>query len=50
MNRWRRTTRIAARYMGEGQAEAVGRRNAVPEELLVRVTPDRMTAIKGVSD
>ncbi len=44
------TTRIAARYMGEGEAESFGRRNAVPEELLVRVTPDKMTAIKGVSD
>ncbi len=44
------TTKIAARYMGEGEAEAFGRRNAVPEELLVRVTPDKMTAIKGVSE
>lgn len=35
------TTRIAKRYMGPDQAEAYGRRNAVPEELLVRVTPER---------
>lgn len=28
--------KIARRYMGDGQAEAYGRRNAVPGELLVR--------------
>ena len=44
------TTKIAARYMGTERAEAFGRRNAVPEELLVRVTPDKVTAIKGISD
>ncbi len=32
-------TVIAARYMGGEQAEAFGKRNAVPGELLVRVTP-----------
>ena len=32
-------TVIAARYMGEEQAEAFGNRNAVPGELLIRVTP-----------
>lgn len=32
-------TVIAARYMGQEQAEAFGNRNAVPGELLVRVTP-----------
>lgn len=32
-------TAIAARYMGAGQAEAYGNRNAVPGELLVRVSP-----------
>lgn len=32
-------TLIAARYMGVEQAEAYGRRNAVPGELLVRVSP-----------
>lgn len=40
-------TRIAGRYMGAEQAEAFGRRNAVPGELLVRVTP---TAIYGETD
>ncbi|MFE6906115.1 PPOX class F420-dependent oxidoreductase [Streptomyces erythrochromogenes] len=43
-------TRIAARYMGEAEAEAFGRRNAVPGELLVRVPIDKVLAIAGVSD
>jgi PPOX class probable F420-dependent enzyme len=43
-------TRIAARYMGDDQAEAYGRRNAVPGELLVRVRPVKVVAIKGVAD
>ncbi len=40
-------TRISGRYMGAGQAEAFGRRNAVPGELLARVTA---TAIYGESN
>ena len=40
--RW--ATRIGGRYMGGDQAEAFGRRNAVPGELLVRVIPDRVIA------
>ncbi|MFD9410195.1 PPOX class F420-dependent oxidoreductase [Streptomyces sp. NPDC059989] len=43
-------TRIGARYMGEERAEAFGRRNAVPGELLVRVPIDKVIAISGVSD
>ncbi|MER7731451.1 PPOX class F420-dependent oxidoreductase [Streptomyces erythrochromogenes] len=43
-------TRIAARYMGEAEAEAFGRRNAVPGELLVRVPIDKVLAVAGVSD
>jgi PPOX class probable F420-dependent enzyme len=42
-------TRIAARYMGEDQAEAYGARNAVPEELLVRVTPTRVVGKDDVA-
>jgi PPOX class probable F420-dependent enzyme len=38
------TTRIAQRYMGPEQAEAYGRRNAVPTELLVRIRPERVIA------
>ncbi|MBT2544118.1 PPOX class F420-dependent oxidoreductase [Streptomyces sp. ISL-44] len=43
-------TRIGARYMGEEQAEAFGRRNAVPSELLVRVPIDKVIAIAGIAD
>ena len=35
----RSATDIAARYMGHERAEEFGRRNGVPGELVVRVTP-----------
>jgi PPOX class probable F420-dependent enzyme len=44
------TTRIAARYMGEDQAEELGRRNAAPSELLVRVHPRRVVAQVDLAD
>lgn len=44
------STRIAGRYMGAEQADAYGRRNAVPSELLVRVTPTRVLAQAGIAD
>jgi PPOX class probable F420-dependent enzyme len=37
-------TRIAARYMGTELAEQYGRRNAVPGELVVRITPEKVIA------
>ncbi len=43
-------TRIGGRYMGEERAEAFGRRNAVPGELLVRVRPTKVIAYTGVAD
>ncbi|HVO42169.1 MAG TPA: PPOX class F420-dependent oxidoreductase [Aggregatilineales bacterium] len=43
-------TRIAGRYMGPDLAEAYGKRNGVPGELLVRVTPTRVLARTGISD
>ncbi|MEU3061715.1 PPOX class F420-dependent oxidoreductase [Streptomyces subrutilus] len=43
-------TRIGARYMGEERAEAFGRRNAVPGELLVRVRIDKVIATADVAD
>ena len=43
-------TRIARRYMGADRAEAYGKRNAVPEELLVRVTPTHVVARAGIAD
>jgi len=42
-------TRIGGRYMGADQADAYGRRNAVPGELLVRVTPTRIISEKDVA-
>jgi PPOX class probable F420-dependent enzyme len=43
-------TRLGARYMGADQAEQFGRRNAVPGELLVRVTPAKMIAEAAIAD
>ena len=43
-------TRIAGRYMGADLAEVFGRRNAVAGELLVRVKPIKVVAIKGMAD
>lgn len=43
-------TRIAGRYMGSELAEAYGRRNAVPPEMVVRVTPTHVAAKVDVAD
>lgn len=48
MLRW--ATRIGGRYMGEDRAAEFGRRNAVPSELLVRVTPTKVLAYRDVAD
>ena len=42
--------RIGARYMGADRGEAYGRRNAVPGEMLVRVTPTHVAAQKAIAD
>ena len=42
-------TRIAGRYVGVERADEYGRRNAVPGELLVRVTPTKVVAKKNIS-
>jgi PPOX class probable F420-dependent enzyme len=42
--------RIGGRYMGADGAEAFGRRNAVPGELLARLTPAKVTSAKDVAD
>jgi PPOX class probable F420-dependent enzyme len=42
-------TKLGARYMGEDQAEEFGRRNAVPGELLVRLTVTRVIAQADIS-
>jgi len=43
-------TRIAGRYMGPDRAGEYGWRNAVPPELVVRVTPTRVVGARGVAD
>jgi PPOX class probable F420-dependent enzyme len=42
-------TCIGGRYMGEDRAEEYGRRNGVPGELLVRVTPTRIRFEKEIA-
>jgi len=46
--RW--ATAIAGHYMGEDRAEEYGRRNAVPPEMLVRVTPTKVVAKTAIAD
>ncbi len=46
--RW--TTRIAQRYVGAELGEAYGKRNAVDGEWLVRVTPTKIIAQKGIAE
>ena len=46
--RW--ATEIAARYMGAERADAYGRRNGVPGELLARFAPTRFIARQGIAD
>jgi PPOX class probable F420-dependent enzyme len=41
---------LGARYMGAARAEEYGTRNGVPGELLVRVTPTRITALRDVAN
>jgi PPOX class probable F420-dependent enzyme len=43
-------TRIAGRYVGADRAEAYGRRNGVPGELVVRITPTKVIAGFNVAD
>jgi len=44
------STRIAGRYMGAALAEQYGKRNAVPPEMVVRLTPVDVVAIVDVAD
>jgi PPOX class probable F420-dependent enzyme len=43
-------TVIGGRYMGAGRAEEFGKRNGVPGEHLVRVTPTKILARAGIAD
>jgi len=42
-------TRIGGRYMGADRADEYGRRNAVAPEMVVRVTPETVVAIRDVA-
>ena len=46
--RWAAT--IGGRYMGADRAEEYGRRNGVPGELLVRVTPTTIISARDLAD
>jgi len=48
LKKW--ATRIAAKYMGDDLAEAYGKRNAVPGEHLVRVTPTKVVFQANLAD
>src|SRR6195952_302025 len=43
-------TRIGARYMGAERAEEFGRRNGVPGELVVRITPTKVNEAFDLAD
>ena len=43
-------TVIGGRYMGHDRAEEYGKRNGVPGEVLVRVTPTKVIAEKDIAD
>lgn len=43
-------TRIGGRYMGADRAREFGSRNAVPPEMLVRVTATRVVAQRDIAD
>jgi hypothetical protein len=42
--------RIGARYMGADRAEEIAARNGVPEGLLVRLHPDKVTGAADLAD
>lgn len=48
LRRW--ATIVGGRYMGADRAQEYGARNAVPGELVVRVTPEHVLAVDGVAD
>jgi PPOX class probable F420-dependent enzyme len=43
-------TRLGGRYMGQEQAEAFGKRNAVPGEMIVRMVPGKVVFKKNIAD
>ncbi len=47
-DRLRWAIRMAGRYLGADRAEEAGRRNATADELLVRVKPQKVLAVKNL--
>ena len=45
----RTATALGARYMGEDRAAEFGQRNAVPGELVVRITPTKVVATLDIT-
>ena len=43
-------TRLGGRYMGADRAEEYGKRNGVPGELVMRITPTRIIAEAAIAD
>jgi hypothetical protein len=43
-------TRLGGRYMGADRAEEYGKRNGVPGELVMRLTPTRILAEAAIAD
>lgn len=43
-------TEIGGRYMGADRAEEFGKRNGVPGELLVRITPSKVIGMSDLAD
>ena len=41
---------IGGRYMGRDRAEEYGRRNGVPGELLVRITPTKLIGVRDLAE
>ena len=46
---WRWAAIIGGRYMGAARAEEYGTRNGVPGELLCRLRPERVVAVRDVA-
>lgn len=45
----KRATEIAARYMGEKNAEEYGKRNSGPDEVVVTINPTKILALSDVA-
>jgi PPOX class probable F420-dependent enzyme len=43
-------TRLGGRYMGQERAEEYGKRNAVPGEVMVRITPTKVRLAKDIAN